>query len=132
MSQSVHPVPHPPDPFPLNADSSETERGDRTTIPITVVIAARNEAANIEACIKSVRWAKEILIVEDGSTDDTANIARNSGATVIENPFTTIGMQRNAAIERAAHEWILVLDADERASPEMAREIASLLESPQH
>lgn len=99
-------------------------------IPVTVVIAARNEASNIGACVESVSWATEVLVVEDGSTDDTAAIAERSGATVIHNAFETIGLQRNAAIERARSEWILVVDADERASPEMGREIDELIKSP--
>jgi glycosyltransferase involved in cell wall biosynthesis len=100
------------------------------TIPLTVVIAARNEAANIGACVESVSWASEILVVEDGSTDDTARIAERAGAVVIRNGFETIGLQRNAAIERAASEWVLVVDADERASPELGREIAGIIGSP--
>ena len=97
---------------------------------VTVVIAARNEAANIAACIQSVRWAREILVVEDGSTDDTRSIAQREGATVIANPFVTIGLQRNAAIERAASSWILVVDADERASPSLAQEAEGVITSP--
>jgi glycosyltransferase involved in cell wall biosynthesis len=97
---------------------------------VTVVIAARNEADNIAACVESVGWAKEILVVEDGSSDDTASRAQNAGATVIQNSFTTIGMQRNAAIERADNEWILVVDADERASPELGREVERVVIAP--
>jgi glycosyltransferase involved in cell wall biosynthesis len=97
---------------------------------VTVVIAARNEADNIAACVESVAWAKEILVVEDGSSDDTASRAQNAGATVIQNSFTTIGMQRNAAIERADNEWILVVDADERASPELGREVERVVIAP--
>ncbi len=133
MSQSAESALHPPESaLPSDADKSETETADAARVAATVVIAARNEAANIASCIESVRWAREIIVVENGSTDGTADIARNAGATVIENPFTTIGTQRNVAIERAAHEWILVLDADERASPEMPLELKSLLISPQH
>lgn len=97
------------------------------TIPLTVVIAARNEAHNIADCVASVAFAGEILVVEDGSSDDTAALARGAGAMVISNPFQTIGMQRNFAIERAANPWILVVDADERGSPELGEEIARLI-----
>lgn len=100
------------------------------TTPVTVVIAARNEEANIVACIESLRWANEILVVEYGSTDETVRLAASAGAEVISNPFVTIGLQRNVAIERAMHEWILVVDADERASPELADEIGSVIKSP--
>ena len=100
------------------------------TKPVTIVIAARNEAGNITACIESVRWADEIIVVEHGSADDTARRAEEAGAQVISNPFMTIGLQRNAAIERARHEWILVVDADERASPELGEEIGRVIKSP--
>jgi glycosyltransferase involved in cell wall biosynthesis len=79
-----------------------------------------------------VRWAREIIVVENGSIDDTARIARGAGAIVLENPFVTIGAQRNAAIELATCEWILVLDADERAEPALAAEISRVLAGPAH
>ena len=100
------------------------------TTPVTIVIAARNEAGNIRACIESVRWADEILVVEHGSADDTAKLAEVAGAQVISNSFVTIGLQRNAGIERAKHEWILVLDADERGSPELADEVRTVINAP--
>jgi glycosyltransferase involved in cell wall biosynthesis len=87
---------------------------------VTVVIAARNEAAGIADCINSVRWADEVLVVENDSTDGTVDVAAGAGATVFSHPFTSIGAQRNAAIVRARNAWILVLDADERALPEVA------------
>jgi glycosyltransferase involved in cell wall biosynthesis len=94
---------------------------------LTVVIAARNEAHNITDCVASVAFASEIIVVEDGSTDATAELARDAGATVISNSFQTIGMQRNVAIERAANPWILVVDADERGSPQLGEEIARVI-----
>jgi len=100
------------------------------TAPVTVVIAAKDEAANITGCIESVRWADEVLVVEDGSVDDTVVRAQLAGATVIRNPFETIGLQRNAAIEQSRSGWILVVDADERASPELATEIGEIISAP--
>ena len=94
---------------------------------MTAVIAARNEAANIVACIDSIRWAQEIIVVEDGSVDGTASLAMRAGAQVLARPFTTIGGQRNAAIERASFEWILVIDADERGTQELAAEVAGII-----
>ena len=96
--------------------------------PVTVVIAARNEAAHISDCVASVAgWAAEVLVVENDSTDDTVALARAAGAQPFSHPFETIGRQRNAAIARAAHDWVLVLDADERCTPELAREVAALV-----
>jgi len=100
------------------------------SVPVSVVIAARNEAANIEACVESVRWAREIIVVENDSTDATVDLARHAGATVMSNPFTTIGAQRNVAISRATSDWIFVVDADERGSPALGDEIARVVASP--
>jgi glycosyltransferase involved in cell wall biosynthesis len=94
------------------------------------VIAAKDEAANIQACVASVRWAREIIVVENDSSDDTIDLAKAAGAIVMSNPFTTIGAQRNAAISRAASEWIFVVDADERGSPELGAEIHRVIASP--
>lgn len=90
---------------------------------ITAVIAAHDESANIEACISSVDWTSEVIVVENDSVDDTIARARTAGATVISPHFTTIGAARNQGIERAKTPWVLVLDADERCTPELAREI---------
>lgn len=95
--------------------------------PVSAVIAAHNEAANIEACISSLDWVSEILVVENDSVDATVEIARRSGAIVHQNPFTTIGGQRNFAIERAKNDWILVVDADERCTPELAQSISRIV-----
>jgi (heptosyl)LPS beta-1,4-glucosyltransferase len=94
---------------------------------VTAVIAAHDESANIEACIASVEWAGEVIVVENDSRDDTVALATASGATVISPPFTTIGLARNQAIVRAKTPWILVLDADERCTPDLAQEIQATI-----
>jgi len=97
---------------------------------VTAVIAAHDESANIEACIASVDWVREVIVVENDSTDDTADRARAAGATLISPPFTTIGAARNNAIVRASTGWIFVLDADERSTPELADEIRTVVAGP--
>lgn len=97
---------------------------------VTAVIAAHNESANIEACIASLDWVREIIVVENDSIDDTIDRARSAGATVISPRFTTIGAARNNAIDRAQTSWILVLDADERCTPELATEIRERIRLP--
>ena len=97
--------------------------GAQNRVPCSVVIAAKDEADEIAECIASVSWAGEVIVVENDSTDDTVTLARAAGATVFSHPFTTIGRQRNAAIERARHEWILVVDADERGTPALGDEV---------
>lgn len=102
------------------------------TAPVTVVIAAKDAGAHIGDCVASVAgWAGEVLVVENDSTDDTVERARQAGATVVSHPFRTIGAQRNVAIARARHPWILVVDADERCTPELAREIATVVTVPE-
>ncbi len=93
-------------------------------VPVTAVIAAHNEGGQIEACVRSVSWAAEVLVVENDSTDETIERAAAAGATVFSHPFRSIGAQRNAAIERASQPWIFVLDADERATPALGAEVA--------
>ena len=97
---------------------------------VTAVIAAHDEAAQIEACIAGLEWVSEVIVVENDSIDDTIDRARGAGATVISPKFTTIGAARNNAIERAKTQWILVVDADERCTPELAAEIRQLVDKP--
>ena len=106
---------------------SATNRGSPD---ITAVIAAHNESANIEACIASLEWAREVIVVENESSDDTVDRARAAGATVISPKFTTIGAARNNAINRAQTPWILVVDADERCTDELAAEIQKVIANP--
>jgi glycosyltransferase involved in cell wall biosynthesis len=103
---------------------------NRGSPDVTAVIAAHDESANIEACIASVEWAREVIVVENESSDDTVDRARGAGATVISPRFTTIGAARNNAIVRAKTPWIFVLDADERCTPELAAEIARVVAEP--
>ena len=100
---------------------------NRGSSDVTAVIAAHDESANIEACIASVEWAREVIVVENDSLDDTIDRARGAGATVISPKFTTIGAARNHAIGRAKTSWIFVLDADERCTAELADEISRLV-----
>jgi glycosyltransferase involved in cell wall biosynthesis len=100
---------------------------NRGSSDVTAVIAAHDESANIEACIASVEWAREVIVVENDSLDDTIDRARGAGATVISPKFTTIGAARNHAIGRAKTAWIFVLDADERCTPELAEEIGEIV-----
>ncbi|HEX7121486.1 MAG TPA: glycosyltransferase family 2 protein [Gemmatimonadaceae bacterium] len=102
----------------------------RPPVPVTVVIAARNEAEQIASCIESVSWAADVLVVEYDSTDDTVARATAAGATVFQHPFRTIAGQRNAAIARAQQPWILVVDADERGTPALGEAVRAAIEQP--
>jgi hypothetical protein len=102
---------------------------DGERVPCSVIIAAKDEADEIAECIASVAWAAEVIVVENDSSDDTVALATAAGAVVFSYPFTTIGRQRNAAIVRACHEWILVVDADERGTPHLGDELRRLVTS---
>lgn len=90
---------------------------------LSVIIITKNEAVNIQACLDSVRFAQEWIVVDSGSTDDTVAIAKAVGATVIETDWPGFGPQKQRALEAASGDWILSLDADERITPELAQEI---------
>ncbi len=96
---------------------------------LSVVVITRNEAANIRAALESVRWADELVVVDSGSTDETLRIARELADRVTAHEWQGYGAQKNHAAGLAAHDWILSLDADERVSPALAREIRSLLDA---
>jgi glycosyltransferase involved in cell wall biosynthesis len=102
-------------------------------LPVSLVVIAQNEAVNIARCLDSVPFAADKLVVDSGSTDDTVAIAQAHGARVVHQDWLGFGPQRNFASTQAAHDWILVLDADEFLSPELAadleRELPALMAS---
>jgi len=95
--------------------------------PLSVVIIAKNEAAHIEECLKSVLWAEEIIVVDSGSTDATCEIARRYTDKVHYVQWRGFGPQKQAAVELATLNWILNIDCDERVTPELAAEIRNIL-----
>ncbi len=99
--------------------------------PLTVTVITRNESAHIEACLASVDWADERLVVDCGSTDDTVALAERAGARVIVRDWPGYSAQKNFAAGEASHDWILSVDADERVTPELGHEITQLLQAPQ-
>ena len=97
---------------------------------ISVYIIAFNEAEKVAATIESARWADEIIVVDSWSTDSTAEIASQLGASVVQVKFQGFGDLRNKAIAACTHEWILSLDADERCTVEAAQEIRAVINDP--
>lgn len=94
---------------------------------LSATIITLNEADHIAAAIDSVSFADEIIVVDSGSTDGTADIARGKGATVITREWPGWIAQKNFAAGVAANDWILSLDADERITPALQAEIRELL-----
>ncbi|HEY4369078.1 MAG TPA: glycosyltransferase family 2 protein [Steroidobacteraceae bacterium] len=106
------------------------EPEDATTsrpLAITLVVIACNEAESIGRCLDSVTLVDEKIVVDSGSTDDTAAIAAACGARVIHQPWLGFGPQRNFASLQARNDWILVLDADEMLTPALSEELRSTL-----
>jgi len=99
---------------------------------LSVTIITRDEEADIADAIASVAWADEILIVDSHSTDRTVEVARQAEARVIVivRDWPGYSEQKNYAASQAANDWILSIDADERVTPELARELRKTLESP--
>jgi glycosyltransferase involved in cell wall biosynthesis len=94
-------------------------------LPLSVIIITLNEAANLADCLASVEnIASEIVVVDSGSTDGTLDIARNAGAKLIQTPdWPGFGPQKNRALDAASCEWVLSMDADERLTEDLRREI---------
>jgi len=96
---------------------------------LTAIIPTFNEEANIEAAIGSVSFAREIIVIDSYSTDKTVEIARSLNCKIMQREFDNFSSQKNHAIRKASNEWVLLLDADERISPELKNEILHTLKS---
>jgi len=98
------------------------------TTRLSVIILTHNEQKHLRDCLASVRdFADELLVLDDDSTDRTLDIAREMGSRVESRKMDNFPNQRNAAIELARGDWIFFIDADERATPAVGREIQSLV-----
>ncbi|QDU54205.1 glycosyltransferase family 2 protein [Aeoliella mucimassa] len=97
---------------------------------LTVLIPCKNERMNIRPCIESVQSiADEVLVADSGSTDDTLAIVRSiDGCRLIEREYVCSADFKNWAIPQAAHEWVLIVDADERVTPKLAKEIRRIVD----
>lgn len=95
---------------------------------LSVTIITANEASNIEACIRSVESASQTIVVDQFSSDGTAEIAKSLGAEVYQEEWKGYGAQKNSALDKAREDWVLSLDADERITPLLWREIEDIVE----
>ena len=95
------------------------------SIPISAVVLSHNEAGNLPRSLRALRDCSEIVVVDDGSTDDSPRIAAECGARVVVHPFVSFADQRNWAMDSAGlrHDWVLHLDADEVMTPAALEEI---------
>ncbi len=95
----------------------------------TALIIAKNEEKMIGNCMSTLRWCNEILVLDDGSIDDTAKIAEQAGAKVIAFKHESFARKREELLKRAKTDWVIYIDADERVIPTLAKEIMVLAET---
>ena len=99
-------------------------------IQLSVIVITKNEAHNIAACLESVRFADQIVVLDGGSTDSTIELAKNMGAHVsIDANWQGFGVQKNRALALASGVWVLSIDADERVTPQLQAEIVTAMRS---
>jgi len=94
---------------------------------LAAIVPTLNEEGNILACLTSLAWADRRVVFDCYSSDRTVELARSAGAEVLQHPFENYAQFHNAAMEQVDADWILFVDADERATPELAAEIQSVI-----
>lgn len=98
---------------------------------ISAIVITKNAAGTLRRCLESVRWADEIIVVDSGSSDDTAAICHELGVRLtITDDWPGFGPQKNRALDLAGGEWVLSIDADEWVTPELRAEIEAVLQAP--
>jgi hypothetical protein len=94
---------------------------------LTACVIARDEEERLPACLQSLSFCDELVVVDSGSNDRTREIAAAAGAKVVESPWRGFAAQRNVALDHAGGDWALEIDADERVSPQLGTEIRAFL-----
>lgn len=98
--------------------------------PLSVVVTTFNNAATLDRCLASVAFAEDRVVLDSGSTDGTLEIAAKYGARIFHEPFRDYATQKQSAIDKARHDWVLLLDADEALTDAAAAVIAEVLCTP--
>ncbi|MFA5932961.1 MAG: glycosyltransferase family 2 protein [Microgenomates group bacterium] len=94
---------------------------------ISIIILTKNEESMIHACLESVKWADEVIVIDSNSQDKTAEIAKNFGAKVFAREFDNYVNQKGFAMTKASGDWILYVDADERVLEPLRQEVLGLI-----
>ncbi len=111
------------------SESSAPESAPKRRTPLSVVIITRNEESNIRRCLESVKWADEIVVVDQFSTDATVEICREYTDAVYQREMTDgFGPQKQFGVDQASHDWIFNIDADEWLSDELSKSLQEMLE----
>lgn len=95
---------------------------------LSVMVIAKNEAKNIERCLRSVTFADEVVVLDSGSEDDTVAIAKRYTDNVFETDWPGYGLQKQRALEKCQGDWVLNLDADESVSDALREQIKSSIQ----
>ncbi|HZE60357.1 MAG TPA: glycosyltransferase family 2 protein [Burkholderiales bacterium] len=98
--------------------------------PLSAVLITRNASAVLDACLESLAFVDEIVVVDSASSDSTAEIAARRRARVVQKEWLGFGRQKQFAVDQARHDWVLCIDADERVSPQLAASIQRALTAP--
>jgi glycosyltransferase involved in cell wall biosynthesis len=98
---------------------------------LSAIVTTLNEASQIEETLRRLAFADEVLVVDSFSTDGTPDIARAQGAHVLQHEYTSPAAQKNWAIPQARHEWVMIVDADELVSEELADEVREAVARPE-
>ena len=96
-------------------------------ITLSVIIIVKDAASDIQACLESVKWADEIIILDSGSRDNTLEICRQYTQNIFSSDWPGFGVQKNRALDKAQGKWVLSLDADEALSPGLIEEIKQII-----
>jgi len=104
---------------------------NESSVPLSVIIPCFNEEAMVAGCLESVKFADEIMVVDSFSTDRTLEIVRRYTDRILQHEYINSATQKNWAIPQAKHPWVLIVDADERVTPDLALEIQAILRSPE-
>lgn len=99
-------------------------------VPLSVVIITKNEEESLPDCLRGVSFADDIVVVDSGSTDRTVEIAKELNCRVFIEEWKGYGPQKNSAISKCKHDWVLIIDADERIPSETKETILRVLENP--
>jgi glycosyltransferase involved in cell wall biosynthesis len=96
--------------------------------PVSVLVFTLNEELNLPACLNSLEWCDDVVVIDSFSTDATLDICRNRHIRIVQNAFTGFGDQRNFALQnvKLKNDWVLILDADERVPRDLAEELSHL------
>ncbi len=104
------------------------------SVPVSVVVLAKNEAVNLGHCLDSVAWAEQVVVVDSGSTDATPQIAEQHCAEVVHEPWRGFAQQRQVSLglDVLRHDWLYFVDADEWVTSDLAREVAAAVANGTH